>query len=123
MFGGQQFGIIQVVANIRQLFRSLLNIMVAVYPLIGPYSCTEVYAQAFTSDDVHCFICHCMSDLEMQEGAEILGKCNECTSFRKPPTLVSNGQRECLVLTHYYYQLNCILVWHKCTYAFYMRQL
>ena len=30
----------------------------------------------FTSDNVHCFICYCMSDLEIQERAEILGKCN-----------------------------------------------
>ena len=46
----------------------------------------------FTSDYIHVsfFIC---SDLEMQEGAKILGKCNECIFFRKPPSLVPRWEK------------------------------
>ena len=45
------------------------------------------------------FIYLYLSDLEMEEGAEILGKCNEHISFRKSPSVVPRWGKECLVPT------------------------
>ena len=42
------------------------------------------------------FIC---SDLETQEGAKILGKCNERIFFRKSPSVVPRWGKECLLST------------------------
>ena len=58
------------------------------------------------------FIC---SDLETQEEAKILGKCNERIFFRKSPRVVPRWGKECLLSTICMFAIfNVNYNYHKC---------